>query len=352
MRDRMSHLTLSICVAVLLLAAIGVAAAGADEADSPPPAADQSTIWGPWPVLPWDAEPVEGSHWTLVLNQPLDLTRRGKAGDQHRYQIRRVNLSVDREGQIISRMVAEAELARTLVREVEPNLWVEHCEWQRFATAIGMGPHDYPAPQDLPSAQGISFEFSPRTFDYVNPPADFGRLGNDTLGYLLKVLTLDAMGWDAVLLSMRDESGGTVRIGDTWREAAFEPWDITSATGEESVGQYQAGEMQTSITGLTRFRGEPCVLIWFSMEGNEVTQKMDTPQFAMDMKATEYFRGEIAASLVDGRVVAMEIWGPLPCVMKMGFGGQPATEQPIGAIIQQISMWEVPAASQAETSSP
>ena len=70
---------------------------------------------------------------------------------------------------------------------------------------------------------------------------------------------------------------------------------------------------------------------------------MDTPQFAMNMRSTEYFRGEITASLVDGRVVAMEIWGPLPCVMEMGFGGEPPTEQPIGAIIQQLSMWEVPA---------
>jgi hypothetical protein len=32
--------------------------------------------------------------------------------------------------------------------------------------------------------------------------------------------------------------------------------------------------------------------------------------------------------------------------MKMGFGGQPPTEQPIGAIIQQVSMWEIPAVEQ------
>jgi len=62
------------------------------------------------------------------------------------------------------------------------------------------------------------------------------------------------------------------------------------------------------------------------------------------MKSTEYFRGEIAASLLDGHILAMEIWGPLPCVMEMGFGGQPLKEQPIGAIIQQVSMWEVPSA--------
>jgi hypothetical protein len=63
----------------------------------------------------------------------------------------------------------------------------------------------------------------------------------------------------------------------------------------------------------------------------------------MKMRSTEYFRGEIAASLLDGHLVSMELWGPLPCVMEMGMGGQPAKEQPIGAIIQQLSMWEVPA---------
>jgi hypothetical protein len=30
----------------------------------------------------------------------------------------------------------------------------------------------------------------------------------------------------------------------------------------------------------------------------------------------------------------------------IAFGGQPPTEQPIGAIIQQVSMWEIPAAAQ------
>jgi len=343
MTDGRSRSTLSICVVVLLLAAMG--AAGADEGESAAPQAptDQSEIWGWWPVVPWDDRPVAGSQWADVLNQPLDLTRKGETGDQHRYQIKRINLTVDREGKVVSRIVAEAQLLRTLVREAEPGVWVESCEWERFATAMGMGPNDYPVAQELPNAQGISFEFSPRTFDYVNPPADFARVGDEAAGYLLKVLTMDAMGWDAILLSLRDEAAGKVHIGETWRHTEWEPWDITSITGEGSVGRYHAGEMQTSIAGLTRLQGEPCVLIWFSMEGNEVTQQMDTPQFAMNMRSTEYFRGEITASLVDGRVVAMEIWGPLPCVMEMGFGGEPPTEQPIGAIIQQLSMWEVPA---------
>ena len=335
-----------ICVALLLLAAIVAAPAGEGQGTAPQPPSDQSKVWGWWPIVPWDGGTVTASDWADALNKPFDLTRKGKAGEQHRYQIRRTNLTVDRKGKVANRMTAEGQLARTLVREAEPGVWVEHCEWERFAAAQGMGPNDYPTPKELPGARGISYQFAPRTFDYVNPPADFARVGNELNGYLLKVLTMDAMGWDSILLALRDEFHGKVRVGDTWRHTAFEPWDIKRVGGEGLVGRYQAGEMRVSIAGLTRFQGEPCVLVWFSMEGNDVTQDVDTPQFALNMQSTEYFRGELTVSLLDGHLVGMELWGPLPCVMEMGFGGQPATEQPIGAIIQEASMWEVPAAPQ------
>lgn len=344
-----SSLSRLIVCAVLVAAALALASSQTERAASQP-AADRSKVWGWWPLVPWDNQPVTASAWADVLNRPFDLTRKSKSGTQHHYQIKRTNLTVDREGKVLNRMVAEGQLSRTLLREAEPGVWVERCVWERFAAAQGMGPKEYPTPKELLEGQGISFEFSPRTFDYINPPADFGRLGEDVAGYMLKVLTMDAMGWDAVLLGLRDEFGGKVHIGDTTRQTNWEPWDISRVSGEGTVGRYQVGEMQVSVVGLTRFHGEPCLLIWISMEGNEVTQKMDTPQLALDMKSTEYFRGEIAASLLDGHLMAMELWGPLPCVLKMGFGGQPAKEQPIGAIIQQVSMWEIPVAPKKETS--
>jgi hypothetical protein len=330
----------------LLLALAGLAGTSAGQNEQAPPQSPEgeSKIWGWWPWVPWDAQPVKASAWAKVLNQPIDLTRKGKAGEELRYEIKRINLSVDREGKILNRMVVEGRLSRTLLREAEPGVWVERCVWERFAAAQGMGPNDYPVPQEQLGEKRISFEFSPRTFDYINPAADFESVANEVFGYLLKVLTMDAAGWDAVLLSLRDDFGGKVRIGDISRQVDWKPWDISRVGGEGTVGQYQVGEMQISVVGLTRLHGEPCVLIWVSMEGNRVTQKMDTPQVALNMKSTEYFRGEIAASLLDGRLVGMELWGSLPCVMEMGFGGQPPKEQPIGAIIQQVSMWEIPAA--------
>ncbi|MFB3883280.1 MAG: hypothetical protein ACE149_18595 [Armatimonadota bacterium] len=337
-----------LCLSIALLLLAAALAAGAESAapTTPQPPQQQSKIWGWWPLLPWDRQATVASPLADSLNAPFDLSRKGKVGEQRRYQIRRTNLTVGRTGAPASRMVAEAQLLRTLVREVEPGLWVEQCEWERFAAAQAMTPDDYPAPQELPSARGISFEFSPRAFDYVNAPADFARVGDEMAGYLLKVLTMDAMGWDAILLTLRDQFGKEIRIGDTWRETKWEPWDISRVGGEGLIGQYQAGEMQVSVAGITRRQGQPCLLIWFSMEGNKVTQRVDNPMFAMEMEATEYFRGEMTVSLLDGHVVGMELTGPLPCVLKMGFGGQPATEQPIGAIIQQVSMWEIPVAGE------
>jgi len=343
LRRRLKGAGTGLVLLALLALSIGIGAAADDQPAAPRGAPGRSDIWGSWPVVPWDDRPVTASGWVDALNRPLDLTRKGKAGERREYQIKRVNLTLDRTGRVIGRMVAEARLSRTLIREEEPGVWAESCVWERFAVGQAMGPDGYPEPTEVAAARGISYEFSPRTFDYVNPPANFSRVGDEMTGYLLKVLTMDAMGWDAVLLQLRDQRGAAAHIGDTWREVHWEPWDITRVGAEGSAGQYRVGEMQVSLLGLTRFRGEPCALIWVSMEGNKVTQNLDTPQIQMRMDSTEYFRGEIAASLLDGHLVGMELWGPLPCVVEMGFGGQPPTEQPIGAMLQQVSIWEVPA---------
>lgn len=332
---------LSIGLVLLAIAAAAAWMPGQTGQTASSPSKEESKIWGWWPLMPWDSQKVTASAWARMLNEPIALIRKGKSGEVRRYDIKRINLTVDREGRPLSRMVAEGRLSRTLLREAEPGVWVEKCVWERFAAAQGLGPSSYPVPQEILGDKRISFEFSPRDFDYVNPPADFASLGNETFGYLLKVLTMDAAGWDAILHSLRNNFGGKVRIGDTWREADWKPWDITRVGGEGNVGQYQVGEMQVSVIGLTRSQGVPCVLIWVSMEGNRVTQDMDTPQVSLKMKSTEYFRGEIAASLLDGHLVSMELWGFLPCIMEMGIAGQPLKEQPFGAIIQQVSMWEV-----------
>ena len=324
---------------------------GQQEEDAAQQHPDRSKIWGWWPEVPWDDRPVSAPAWAEFLNRPISLVRKGKSGDKHLYRIRRINLTVDREGKAVSRITAEGELSRTLVEETQPGVWTEICKWERFAAAQGMGLKSYPSLKELPSARGVSFEFLPRSFNYVNPQVDFSRVDDDALGYLLKILTIDAMGFDSIILSLRDRFEEQIRIGETSRHTEWKPWEITHPGSEDKSVSYHAGELQTSVIGLTRFCGEPCVLVWFSMEGNSVIGNMETTQFTMNMKSTEYFRGEIAASLLDGRLVGFEFWGPLPCVMEMGFGGKKPTEQPIGAIIQQVSMWEIPSIPEKDPSS-
>jgi hypothetical protein len=348
----MSRNILRICMIIWVIATSALFCPGQQGMDEKHLPLEESKIWGWWPRVPWDKEPVAASAWPEVLNQPITIIRTGKPGDKNRYQIKRINLTLDRQGKVVSRITAEGELFRELSREAEPGIWIENCKWERFAAAQGMGPKDYPDLQELPDARGVSFEFSPRTFDYINPPADFTRLEDEALGYLLKILTIDAISGDSILLAIHNRFGSKVHIGDTWRQTEWKPWEITYAGSKEPAVSYHAGEMQISIVGLTRFSGEPCVLVWFSMEGNSVIHNMETPQLTLKFKSTEYFRGELAASLLDGRLVAVELWGPLPCIMEMGIGGKSPAEQPFGAIIQQVCMWEIPSTPQKKKSNP
>jgi hypothetical protein len=84
-----------------------------------------------------------------------------------------------------------------------------------------------------------------------------------------------------------------------------------------------------------------CALIWYSAEGNSVKQEMNSPQLTLKMDGTEYFRAEIAVSLLDGHIVAGEVWGPVLSMMEVGQGGQTPKELPTTGVMQQVSLWEV-----------
>jgi hypothetical protein len=293
-------------------------------------------------VLPWDQIAVKGPAQAEALNQEFGLVRTGKAGEQRRYQFRRENLTLDREGRIIQRMLFEGTLRRTLQEERQPGVWAERIEWERFGAAQSQGPKDRPVVKDLPGAKGFTFDFFPPTFDYLNPPGDYTKLGDPMMGYSLKVVMMDVAGFEALRKAAQEDGARALRIGETktmprWQQSMR----IRPGEGAGGGGDYLLGALTVSVAGVTRRNGEPCLLLWFTAEGNDVTQDVENPQMTMHMHGTEYFRGTLAASLVDGRVVAGELWGPLPTVMKMGFGGQPATEQPMSGFMQQVSMWEV-----------
>jgi hypothetical protein len=301
-------------------------------------------VWAEPPIQPWDEARVEAAAWSQSLNRKIDLTRKGRSREQRRYMIRRENLTLERQGKVTSRLISEGTVRRVLLREVEPGLWSDRTEWERFAYRQTLGPTDASKPQEQEKARGIAYEFSPRTFDYLNPPGDFARLGDPIVSHAMKVLAMDVAAFDVFSLTLRDRFGKGLQIGSTIRSPGWEKGQkIGQTTSKEVSGGYQLGEVTTTVAGITRRDGEPCVLLWFSAEGNTVQQEMANPQMTFRMQGTEYFRGTLAVSLVDGRIVAGELWGPLPMRLDLGIGGQPPTEQPIAAVLQQVSLWELPA---------
>lgn len=300
-------------------------------------------LWTERPVLPWDEQAVGKGEWASLLDRKLDLSRRGKAGETRRYRVRRENVMYDRIGQPLTRMLAEGLVERTLLRETEPGVWTERITWLKFASHNTQVPGEVPAPQEVAGAAGLSYEFAPKTFDYVNIPADFSRIQDSMAAYLIKVMAMDYTGFDALAAMVRPGAAAT-GIGATHIEPRWQQGiEITRPAAADTVGRYLLSEMIAAVAGVTRRNGEPCALIWFAAEGNNVEHDFTTGPVTMKFRGTEHFWGEVAVSLRDGRVVGGELRGPLPWRMEMGLGGEAPKEMPTYGVVQQVSVWEVPA---------
>jgi hypothetical protein len=280
--------------------------------------------------------------WAAVLNGGLDLTRRGQPGEVHRYLVRRTNLNLDRLGRVVGSLVAEGTVTRTLVEEVSPGRWAEEMEWQSYSRGQSVGGGPVAQLVEVEAARGIRYPFVFGDFDHVNVPGDFGRLGDGLDAYLMKVLAIDASTFDAVLLQLRREFGdsgfiGRVTYGGVWDSAV----GISEGGATRDAASYRLGETRAVVAGVTRWGGEPCALIWFSGDGNSVQQHLVTERLVLRTEATEYYRGAFALSLIDGRIVAGEVWGPLPSRIELGTAEEVLVEQPIFTVLQQITLREV-----------
>lgn len=331
------------CVGLAVVLAVcgmlGVALAAEEVQDAP-----MGQLWTERPVLPWDSQAVGEGDWAGLLDAKLDISRRGKEGETRHYRIRRENVMYDRIGHPASRTLAQATIERRLLRETEPGWWAERVTWTDFKAHSTQAPGEVPAPQEVPGAAGLSYEFLPKAFDYVNIPADFSGIADPMAAYLVKVMAMDLMGFDALTTALRDRSGDAVQVGMTsidprWQQGI----DITQPTSVDPAGRYLLNELIVSVAGVTRRGGQPCLLVWFAAEGNDVNHDFSAGPVTMKFRGTEHFWGEMAISLRDGHVVGGELRGPLPWKMEMGMGGQPPQEMPVFGVIQQVSVWEVPA---------
>ncbi len=327
-----------LCVLTLL--------AGAAWAAEPGDKLPEGQLWMQRPTLPWDEQAVKQGAWAKVLDQRFDITRRGKVGQTRRYRIRRENVMYDKIGHPVNRMLADGEVERTLLKETEPGVWTEQMTWVKFGAQQTQDPREVVTPRDVPGAAGLSYEFAPKTFDYVNIPADFSGIQDPLAGYLMKVVAMDFTGFDALANLARSASAGGLTIGATKLEPRWQnAIDITQTARKETATQYHLNDLMASVAGVTRRGGEPCLLIWFAAEGNDVVTDFSAGPVTMKGHGTEHFWGELAVSLQDGRVVGGELRGPLPWVMEMGLNGEAPKEMPIAGVIQQVSVWEVAAAA-------
>jgi len=332
-------------IAVLFL--MGAAGAGSlsappgGQADGGKPAAPAPFRWPLEVVRPWDEAAVRPSAWSDALNAACDLRLRGRAGQEHLYRIWRQNVAYDQYGRPFSATVSSAECRHTLLRETGPGRWVQKIAWESFAYGESSSPGGEPKARAFEKARGIAYEYDPATFDPLNPPGDFGRLGEPLAAYALKVLGMDTAMFDSLPLAFVRPSGDGVGIGVSAGSAG--PASTAAigkgGTGEVS-GSYGLAGSTVSVAGLTRCLGQPCALILYSSEGNSIKQDMGSGPGAMRMEGTEYFRGSMAVSLLDGHVVAGELSGFIPMVMAVP--GQAPTASPVLGVLQQVSLREVP----------
>jgi hypothetical protein len=291
-------------------------------------------------VRPWGETPVGPSPWAEALNGTFDLRLRGKAGQEHRYEIWRQNVTYDKLGRPVNKTISLATCRHALLRETQPGIWTQKVIWEKFAYGQSISASVDPAPKDIEAARGIAYDYFPPAFDGLNPPGDFARIGEPLAAYALKVLCMDMAMFDSLPLKLTAGKKAGVGIGASAENGG---WTDALKIGEKKTrevrGTYQLGGAAVGIAGLTRCQGEPCVLIVYSSEGNTIKQEMGGGPAALRMEGTEYFRGSMTVSLVDGHVVAGELSGFIPMVI--GAPGQASAETPVKGVLQQASLREV-----------
>ncbi len=291
-------------------------------------------------VRPWDEAPVGPSPWAEALNGAFDLRLRGQAGQEHRYEIWRQNVNYDKIGRPVGKTISIATCRHALLRETRPGIWTQKIIWEKFAYGSSISASAEPVPKEIEAARGIAYDYFPPAFDIINPPGDFARIGEPLTAYALKVLCMDMAMFDSLPLKLTAGTKAGVRIGDSAENGG---WTDALKIGEkktrEVTGTYQLGGAAVGIAGLTRCQGEPGILICYSSEGNAIKQEMGGGTAALRMEGTEYFRGSLTVSLVDGHVVAGELSGFVPMVI--GAPGQAAAEIPVKGVLQQVGLREV-----------
>lgn len=260
-----------------------------------------------------------GEEWA-VLDSVFALAALGSPRAA-RYALTRSNLAVDRRGAVLSREITSVAFRRLPLDDAGKARFV----WESFtAQRIAGGASEK---RNIPLPRGASFDLDPAAFDLsliAATPAP------ETSATEFRVLLIDAVMWDNLRMQIWRDS--EVEVG---RQISMDlPTDEQPVPG----GTYQFGRGSLRIAGVTRVRGEPCLLVNFALEGSRMSIETE----AIAFEGEEFFRGDLALSLRDGRVVSGHLWGPVIATFRQG-----EQELPLGGVVQYVTLTELPAGSRA-----
>lgn len=257
------------------------------------------------------------------------LDRIGHDGDTATYRIWRENLTVGRDGTVLSTIEASGMLTRTLLEEVASGVWRERVSWREYEYGEGAPGTAGPDPQPIEEAVGVSYDIDPREdpLSWLNTPGTDMTPGPASM--LFTVLVLDAWSWDGLIDELRRAGYNAVRPGET---VALDAWSEARDTGSGTSGlsgRYRLGATEVTVVGLAVCGdSRECLRLSFRVGPNEVVQEMP----GIKISGQEYIAGTADLSLDDGSLVRGELWGPLIAT----FHANGAT-LPVSGVLQRVT---------------
>jgi hypothetical protein len=257
------------------------------------------------------------------------LDRIGHDGDTATYGVWRENLTMGRDGTVLSTMEASGVLTRTLVQEVATGLWRERVDWREYHYGEGALGSAGPDPLPVKGVVGVGYEIDPSDdpLSWVNAPST--EIAPGPASIFFAVLALDAWSWDGLVYELRRAGHGTVHRGETITLDAWKEPRETGSGASGLKGQYRLGVTDVTVVGRVGCgNSQDCLRLSFRVGPSEVVQEMP----GIKVSGQEYIAGTADLSLDDGSLIRGELWGPMIAAFQAN-----GSALPVSAVLQRVT---------------
>jgi hypothetical protein len=257
------------------------------------------------------------------------LDRVGHDGDTATYRVWRENLTLGRDGSVLSTIEASGVVTRTLVQEVATGLWRERVAWREYHYGEGAPGSAGPDPLPVTGGAGVGYEIDPGDdpLSWVNAPST--EIAPGPASVFFSVLALDAWSWDGLVYELRRAGHGTVHRGETITLDAWKEPRETGSVTDGVTGKYRLGVTDVTVIGRVGCGdSQDCLRLNFRVGPSEVVQEMP----GIKISGHEYITGTADLSLDDGSLVRGELWGPMIAAFQAN--GSPL---PVSAVLQRVT---------------